>query len=79
MKVSKSVHISEVMPSVKCIIREIMSITECGIGITKTELLAQMERSFEGTHTREHFSNIDRNVLFAIATLVTRLVNLAKE
>ena len=36
----------------------------------KTELLAQMERYFEGGDNREHFSNIERNELFAIATVL---------
>ena len=36
--------ISEVIPSVKYIIHELVSITESGIGTIKTELLAQMER-----------------------------------
>ena len=62
--------ISEVIPSVKYIFHELISITESGIATIKTELLAQMQRYFEGGDIREHFSKIEINKLFAIATLL---------
>ena len=62
--------ISEIIPSVKYIIHEINSLNFSGIGTMRAELLYQMQKYFQGGDSREHFCDIEKNELFAVATLL---------
>ena len=62
--------ISEIIPSVKYIIHEINSLNFSGIGTMRAEFQYQRQKYFQDGDSRENFCHIEKNELFAVATLL---------